>query len=95
MDSLLVSKVGSRGRKAVLARLIGQGVLVTLGALIAFSPRSALAQNDDDDDPVDGGAASVVAGLAVALVVSTVATLLATVGVFLLVKRLTGAKGEA
>ncbi len=31
--------------------------------------------------------------LAVALVVSTVATLLATVGVFLLVKRLTGAKG--
>jgi len=32
---------------------------------------------------------------AVALVVSTVATLLATVGVFLLVKRLTGAKGEA
>ena len=33
--------------------------------------------------------------LAVALVVSTVATLLATVGVFLLVKRLTGAKGEA
>jgi holin-like protein len=33
--------------------------------------------------------------LAVALVVSTVATLLATVGVFLLVKRLTGVKGEA
>jgi hypothetical protein len=33
--------------------------------------------------------------LAVALVVSTVATLLATVGVFLLVKRLAGAKGEA
>jgi holin-like protein len=33
--------------------------------------------------------------LAVALVVSTIATLLATVGVFLLVKRLTGAKGEA
>ena len=33
--------------------------------------------------------------LAVALVVSTVATLLATVGVFLLVKRLTRAKGEA
>jgi hypothetical protein len=33
--------------------------------------------------------------LAVALVVSTVTTLLATVGVFLLVKRLTGAKGEA
>ena len=33
--------------------------------------------------------------LAAALVVSTVATLLATVGVFLLVKRLTGAKGEA
>ena len=33
--------------------------------------------------------------LAVALVVSTVATLLATVGVFLLVKRLTGAKGDA
>jgi holin-like protein len=33
--------------------------------------------------------------LAVALVVSTVATLLATVGVFLLVKRLTGTKGEA
>jgi holin-like protein len=33
--------------------------------------------------------------LAVALVVSTVATLLATVGVFLLVKRLTGANGEA
>jgi holin-like protein len=33
--------------------------------------------------------------LAVALVVSTVATLLATVGVFLLVKRLTAAKGEA
>ena len=33
--------------------------------------------------------------LAVALVVSTVATLLATVGVFLLVKRLTGARGEA
>jgi holin-like protein len=33
--------------------------------------------------------------LAVALVVSTVATLLATVGVFLLVKRLTDAKGEA
>jgi holin-like protein len=33
--------------------------------------------------------------LAVALVVSTVATLLATVGVFLLVKRLTGASGEA
>jgi putative effector of murein hydrolase LrgA (UPF0299 family) len=33
--------------------------------------------------------------LAVALVVSTVATLLATVGVFLLVKRLTGAKGGA
>ena len=32
--------------------------------------------------------------LAVALVVSTVATLLATVGVFLLVKRLTGAKSE-
>jgi len=33
--------------------------------------------------------------LAVALVVSTAATLLATVGVFLLVKRLTGAKGAA
>jgi holin-like protein len=33
--------------------------------------------------------------LVVALVVSTVATLLATVGVFLLVKRLTGTKGEA
>jgi holin-like protein len=33
--------------------------------------------------------------LAVALVVSTLATLLATVGVFLLVKRLTGVKGEA
>jgi holin-like protein len=33
--------------------------------------------------------------LAVALVVSTVATLLATVGVFLLVKRLTGTKDEA
>jgi holin-like protein len=33
--------------------------------------------------------------LAVALVASTVATLLATVGVFLLVKCLTGAKGEA
>jgi holin-like protein len=33
--------------------------------------------------------------LAVALVVSTVATLLATVGVFLLVKRLTRARGEA
>jgi holin-like protein len=33
--------------------------------------------------------------LAVALVVSTVATLLATVGVFLLVKRLARAKGEA
>jgi holin-like protein len=33
--------------------------------------------------------------LAVALVVSTVATLLATVGAFLLVKRLTGARGEA
>ncbi|HTW40686.1 MAG TPA: CidA/LrgA family protein, partial [Solirubrobacteraceae bacterium] len=33
--------------------------------------------------------------LAVALVVSTVATLLATVGAFLLVKRLTGAKGDA
>ena len=33
--------------------------------------------------------------LAVALVVSTVATLLATVGVFLLVKRLTGAKADA
>jgi holin-like protein len=33
--------------------------------------------------------------LAVALVVSTIATLLATVGVFLLGKRLTGAKGEA
>jgi len=33
--------------------------------------------------------------LAVALVVSTVATLLVTVGVFLLVKRLTGAKGDA
>ncbi len=33
--------------------------------------------------------------LAVALVVSTVATLLATVGVFLLVNRLAGAKGEA
>jgi holin-like protein len=33
--------------------------------------------------------------LAVALVVSTVATLMATVGVFLLVKRLTGTKGEA
>jgi holin-like protein len=33
--------------------------------------------------------------LAAALVVSTIATLLATVGVFLLVKRLTGAKGEA
>ena len=33
--------------------------------------------------------------LAVALVVSTVATLLATVGVFLLVKRLTGARDEA
>jgi hypothetical protein len=33
--------------------------------------------------------------LAVAVVVSTVATLLATVGVFLLVKRLTGAKGAA
>jgi holin-like protein len=33
--------------------------------------------------------------LAVALVVSTVATLLVTVGVFLLVKRLTGTKGEA
>jgi holin-like protein len=33
--------------------------------------------------------------LAVALVVSTVATLLATVGVFLLIKRLTGVKGGA
>ena len=33
--------------------------------------------------------------LAAALVVSTVATLLATVGVFLLVKRLTGPKGKA
>ena len=33
--------------------------------------------------------------LAAALVVSTVATLLATVGVFLLVKRLTGTKAEA
>jgi holin-like protein len=33
--------------------------------------------------------------LAAALVVSTIATLLATVGVSLLVKRLTGAKGEA
>ena len=33
--------------------------------------------------------------LAAALVVSTVATLIATVGVFLLVKRLAGAKGEA
>ena len=33
--------------------------------------------------------------LAVAVVLSTVATLLATVGVFLLVKRLTGVKGEA
>jgi putative effector of murein hydrolase LrgA (UPF0299 family) len=33
--------------------------------------------------------------LAAALVVSTVATLLATVGVFLLFKRLTGSKGEA
>jgi holin-like protein len=33
--------------------------------------------------------------LSAALVVSTVATLLATVGVFLLVKRLTGAEGEA
>jgi hypothetical protein len=33
--------------------------------------------------------------LAVALVVSTIATLLATLSVFLLVKRLTGAKGEA
>jgi holin-like protein len=33
--------------------------------------------------------------LAVALVVSTVATLLATVGVFLLVKRLSDAKADA
>jgi holin-like protein len=33
--------------------------------------------------------------LAAALVISTVATLLATLGVFLLVKRLTGSKGEA
>src|ERR1700690_1316201 len=33
--------------------------------------------------------------LAVALVVSTVATLIATVGVFLLVKRLTGTKADA
>ena len=33
--------------------------------------------------------------LAAALVVSTVATLIATVGVFLLVKRIAGAKGEA
>jgi holin-like protein len=33
--------------------------------------------------------------LAVALVVSTVATLLATVGVFLLVKRVTGTKADA
>jgi holin-like protein len=33
--------------------------------------------------------------LAAALLVSTVATLLATLGVFLLVKRLTGSKGEA
>src|ERR1700689_3585343 len=33
--------------------------------------------------------------LAVALVVSTLATLIATVGVFLIVKRLTGVKGEA
>ena len=33
--------------------------------------------------------------LAAALVASTVATLIATVGVFLLVKRLAGAKGEA
>ena len=33
--------------------------------------------------------------LAAALVISTVATLLATVGVFLLVKRLTGARDEA
>jgi holin-like protein len=33
--------------------------------------------------------------IAAALVVSTVATLLVTVGVFLLVKRLTGTKGEA
>jgi holin-like protein len=33
--------------------------------------------------------------LAAALVVATVATLLATVGVFLLVKRLVGTKGEA
>jgi holin-like protein len=33
--------------------------------------------------------------LAAALIVSTVVTLLATVGVFLLVKRVTGGKGEA
>jgi len=33
--------------------------------------------------------------LAAALIVSTVVTLIATVGVFLLVKRLAGAKGEA
>jgi holin-like protein len=33
--------------------------------------------------------------LAAALIVSTVATLLGTVGVFLVVKRLTGARGEA
>ena len=33
--------------------------------------------------------------LAAALVVSTVATLIATVGVFLLVKRIAGAKGKA
>jgi holin-like protein len=33
--------------------------------------------------------------LAAALVISTVATLIATLGVFLLVKRLTGSKGEA
>jgi holin-like protein len=36
-----------------------------------------------------------VLALAVALVVSTVATLLATVGVFLLVKRVTGTKADA
>jgi hypothetical protein len=51
MDSLLVCKLGNRGRKWALTRLLGGTTVLAVSALLALSPRVALAQNDDDDDP--------------------------------------------
>lgn len=51
MDSLLVLKVGNGSRTSGLARVLRGSLVAATVALLAFTPRAAFAQSDDEDDP--------------------------------------------